>query len=131
MIKEKNRIKIWRANSPIKDHVNGMVGTEGDVWIYADDAFLNDLCSMWPADYLRRMERMQEHLKNQVAFSVSAPFELSGTVVIAGLSVENGLLSVMEFFLIPTKEGLLLNRVEEEPSKQRWLLVKREARRTH
>ena len=64
MIKEENRIRIWKANSPLKEQA----GELAVVGIYAEDDFLNELATNRPYDYLAELENLQNALMNQIAY---------------------------------------------------------------
>ena len=64
MIKEENRIRIWKANSPLKEKA----GELAVVGIYAEDDFLNELATERPTDYLAELENLQNAFMNQIAY---------------------------------------------------------------
>ena len=67
MIKEANRIRIWKANSPLKEQACDLAV----VGIYAEDDFLNELAENRPTDYLAELENLQNALMNQIAYKKS------------------------------------------------------------
>lgn len=64
MIKEENRIRIWKANSPLKEKA----GELAVVGIYAEDDFLDELAINRPTDYLAELENLQNAMMNQIAY---------------------------------------------------------------
>ena len=64
MIREANRIRIWKANSPLKEKAGGLAV----VGIYAEDDFLNELATNRPTDYLAELENLQSAFMNQIAY---------------------------------------------------------------
>lgn len=122
-------IKLWQANGPIRTLANSLIGKKEDtkVFIYAGPDWLNRLAGLWATKYLSILERVHDHLKNQIAYKLD---KVDGTVTVACVSVEDGLLSVLEVKCRPTEEGLSVIDLSFEPTRGTWLMVKREGRRT-
>lgn len=71
MIKESERIRIWKANLPLKS----MAGTAKVVGIYADMDFLDSISIKFPASYLQVLQTLQNALMNQFAYTVLSDAE--------------------------------------------------------